>query len=195
MNSKDDQYYINEVVCGNTNAYATLVSRYQDQVYGLALRISGNQLDAEEIAQDAFMKVYKSLRSFKQKSKFSTWLYRIVYNTALSKIRSNKKYNQSVELNSVNQHDLQSTMDTFSGLYNDERSAFLNQALDQLPENEKFLIHLYYVDEKNVKEISEIAEITEDNVKIKLYRIRKKLLQMLSNTLKNEIFDIYGKAK
>ncbi len=195
MNPTDDQYYINEVVCGNTNAFATLVSRYQDQVYGLAFRISGNQLDAEEIAQDAFMKAFKSLRNFKQKSKFSTWLYRIVYNTALSKIRSNKKYNQSVDINSVNQHDLQSTMDTFSGLCNNERSAFLNEALNQLPENDKFLIHLYYVDEKNLKDISEITEISEDNVKIKLYRIRKKLLKMLSNTLKNEIFDIYGKAK
>ena len=195
MNPQSDQYYINEVVCGNTNAFATLVTRYQDQVYGLALRISGNQLDAEEIAQDAFMKAYKSIRSFKQKSKFSTWLYRIVYNTALSKIRSNKKYNQSIELNSINRNDLISTMDTFSGLCNEERSAFLNLALDQLPENDKFLIHLYYEDEKNVKEISEIIEITEENVKIKLYRIRKKILQMLSNTLKNEIFDIYGKAK
>lgn len=192
MNQESDTYYIEQVIKGDVNAFANLVYRYQDQAYTLALRISGNSFDAEEIAQDAFMKVYKSLKNFKQQSKFSTWLYRIVYNTAITKQRSNKKHNQSVDLNETNLQVLTSAFDAYNKICKEERIAHLNNALENLPDDEKFIIHLYYSENKSVKEISEISEIGEDNVKIKLFRIRKKLMHMLSNTLKNEIFDIYG---
>lgn len=192
MKQDTDQYYIEQVIQGDVNAYATLVSRYQDQAYGLALKITGNAFDAQEIAQDAFMKAYKSLSSFKQKSKFSTWLYRIVYNTAITKHRSNKKHNQTVEIGDIQRKDFISAIDTFSDLCKEERNTYLNRALEHLPDDEELIVHLYYTEEKNVKEISEIMAISSDNVKIKLYRIRKKILQMLSHTLKNEIYDIYG---
>jgi len=87
MEFLDDSFYIEKVINGDTSAYTNLVNKHKDMVYTIALRIARNHQDAEEIAQDVFLKAFQSLESFRQKSKFSTWLYRIVYNTAISKIR------------------------------------------------------------------------------------------------------------
>jgi RNA polymerase sigma-70 factor (ECF subfamily) len=193
MNQESDQYYVQEVLDGDANAFSVLVERYQDHTYGLALRITGNAFDAEEVAQDAFLKAYKSLNTFKQKSKFSTWLYRITYNTAITRQRQNKTKDCFIDLADAHQNELVTTMNVFNELYKEERKLYLDKAMEKLSDDEKFLIHLYYTDEKNVKDICEILKITEENVKIKLYRIRKKLLLVLSQSLKNEIFDIYGK--
>ena len=87
MNYREDNFYINKVLKGNLASYAILVEKHKSMAYTLALRISKNHEDAEEVAQDSFLKAYNSLNSFKQESKFSTWLYKIIYNTALSRFR------------------------------------------------------------------------------------------------------------
>ena len=95
---KDDiLYYIDQVLEGNMNAYSFIVDRHKNKVYNLAFRICCNHEEAEEIAQDAFLKAYRALGSFKRKSSFSTWLYRIVYNTAVSYVRIKKKEILSLE--------------------------------------------------------------------------------------------------
>ncbi len=91
MENRNDTYYIEQVLEGKINAFSYLVDRHKDKVYNLAFRICGNREEAEEIAQDAFIKAYRSLRSFRHKSSFSTWLFRIVYNTSISLVRSKKK--------------------------------------------------------------------------------------------------------
>ena len=87
MNYREDSFYINKVLKGNLPSYAILVEKHKGLAYTLALRIAKNNEDAEEIAQDAFLKAYNSLGSFKQDSRFSTWLYKIIYNTAISRFR------------------------------------------------------------------------------------------------------------
>lgn len=82
-----DDIYIEQVLNGNTKAFAFLVDKYKVLVYTVAFRILRNHEDTEEIVQDAFVKAYHALGSFEKKSKFSTWLHRIVYNSAISKTR------------------------------------------------------------------------------------------------------------
>ena len=84
---QQDNIYITKVLEGDRNAFAYLVDKYKTMVYSLALRLVKDREEAEEISQDAFIKAYQSLASFKGKAKFSSWLYRIVYNTAISKLR------------------------------------------------------------------------------------------------------------
>ena len=92
VDNKDDiLYYIDQVLGGNINAFTYIVDRHKDKAYNLAFRICCNHEEAEEIAQDSFLKAYRALGSFKRKSSFSTWLYRIVYNTAISYVRVKKK--------------------------------------------------------------------------------------------------------
>jgi len=88
----DDQHYINLVLQGDANAFSILVDRYKDLVFTLTLRLLKNREEAEEVPQDTFVKVYKSLAKFKGNSKFSTWIYKIIYNTSLDRIKKNKKY-------------------------------------------------------------------------------------------------------
>ena len=87
---------INAVLAGNTNEYAALVKRHQRFVFTLAMRFTKNREDAEEVAQDCFVKAYKALGTFKQTSKFSTWLYSIVYTTAMTFLRKKSLDTQSI---------------------------------------------------------------------------------------------------
>ena len=92
-----DLELINSVLTGNTANYAVLVKRHQRFVFTLALRFAKNREDAEEIAQDCFVKAYKALGTFKQSSKFSTWLYTITYTTAMTYLRKKKLDSTSID--------------------------------------------------------------------------------------------------
>jgi RNA polymerase sigma factor (sigma-70 family) len=177
MSLKEDSYYISEVLSGNTSAYAKLVERYQSLAYTLALRMVKNSQDAEEIAQDAFVKAYASLKNFRGKSKFSTWLYRIIYNTSISMLR--KKQVEMVKIDEKPEF-------TFNLVHHDnlnEENEFtlkaLEKALEILDADERFLITLYYYKDVSVDEISEITGLSSSNVKVKLFRSRKKLHEKL----------------
>ena len=86
----NDQYYINLITQGDTIAFSVLVERYKDLVFTLTYRILKNREDAEEASQDTFIKAYKSLSKFKGDSKFSTWIYKIAYNTSLDRLKKTK---------------------------------------------------------------------------------------------------------
>ena len=90
----DDQHYINLVCKGDANAFAALVDRYKDMVYTLSLRMTGSREEAEELSQDTFIKVYRSLAKFRGESRFSTWLYKVAYNTCLDHLKKIKRTQQ-----------------------------------------------------------------------------------------------------
>ncbi len=96
MTTNDENILIAAIKNGDTRAYAQLVDRYKDLVYTLALRMLKHREEAEEVAQDTFIKVFKSLDKFKGDSKFSTWIYRVAYNTCLDTIKKNKKHLSNV---------------------------------------------------------------------------------------------------
>ena len=91
MSAISDQHYIDKILQGETNSFAVLVDRYKDMIFTLALKMVKNREEAEEVAQDTFIKIYNSLNKFKGDSKFSTWIYKIAYNTCLDRLKKNKK--------------------------------------------------------------------------------------------------------
>ena len=92
MERNDETYYISKVLNGEPNYFSFIVEKYQDIVFSIALKVLRNREDAEEMAQESFIKAYKSLHTFKGNAKFSTWLYRITYNSCISEVRKKKQY-------------------------------------------------------------------------------------------------------
>lgn len=193
MDQKGDKYYIEQVLEGKTSAFSHLVDRHKDRAFNLAFRISGNREDAEEIAQDAFIRAYNSLGSFRMQSSFSTWFFRIVYNTSISCLRTRKKGVLSLE-------DFPAEYSDFAGISQSEEEAereykksVLNFALQKLDEEERGLISLYYYEELDADEISDITGLSKSNIKVKLFRSRQKMLTVLEKT--TNLKGIYNETK
>ncbi|HKK43824.1 MAG TPA: RNA polymerase sigma factor [Bacteroidales bacterium] len=179
MDYKGDIFYIEQVLSGNVNAFGFIVERHKDRTYNLAFRICGSHEEAEEVAQDAFLKAYRSLKSFRMKSSFATWLYRIVYNTAISSVRVKRKGLLSLE-------DFPADANDFIGINPNEeeadreyRSSLINFALQKISEEERGLISLYYYEDMSTDEISEVTGISKSNIKVKLFRTRQKLSEII----------------
>lgn len=187
----DDQYYITRVIEGDTQAFAVLVNQYKDMVFSLALKMIRQREEAEELAQDAFVKAYRSLAGFKNDSRFSTWLYTITYNTCLDRLRKNKRQQQVISTDEYYGHLLMSISDTLEIMEKQERELLIKESLNQLPEEDSFLLTLFYFEEQSVKEIGQIMAINANHVKIKLFRSRKKLATVLQKQLSTEIIEQY----
>ncbi len=181
---KDDLFYINKVCSGDTTGYAVLVNRYKDMAYTLALKITKNEDDAEDAAQEAFIKAFKQLHTFKKESKFSTWLYTIVYRTAIYNIRK-KKNNVEYITEANSKHHAEHTI--LETIEKKEQQLIVQQAIDSLPETELLIVTLFYINEATIAEIETITGLSESNIKVKLFRARKKLKQKLSVTLQQEL--------
>ena len=138
--------------------------------------------DAEELTQDVFLKAFQKLHTFNGKSSFSTWIYRIAYNSAVSNTRKKKFILLSTKESQItNVPD--SAVDELLSRENDELLLQqLENALCKLKTEDRFLITLFYYQDKSVSEISDILEITVENVKVKLYRVRKKLYVLIKQT-------------
>jgi RNA polymerase sigma-70 factor (ECF subfamily) len=183
MGSTEDTILIEKTLSGDLNSFEQIVRKYNSIVFTLALRILKNREEAEEAAQDVFLKAFKSLRSFNSKSKFSTWIYRIAYNESVNRLRSQKKYSETNELNEnlqIGFYDPRTEHDT-----EDEKKIILDSLLT-LPETERIIITLYYYEDMPVKEIAEITGMTESNVKVRLFRSRQKLYDELKGKLEYE---------
>ncbi len=190
MNYREDNFYISKVLQGNLSSFAILVEKHKGMAYTLALRIAKNQEDAEEIAQDAFMKVYNSLSTFKQDSKFTTWLYKIIYNTAISRFRKKHIDSYSMDESSIADSVHEQDDDGLDILHHQERKRIISMAISRLKEDEGVAMTLFYLNENSIKEIEEITGFTDSNIKILLFRGRKKLLFELKKILKDEIVDM-----
>ncbi len=190
MHTKNDNYYINRILNGYTSHYSIIVDRYKDMVHTIAYRLCGNREDAEEVAQDVFVKAYKSLKDFKGKSKFSTWIYSITYNTTVSKLR--KKQLEYVRLDDKDGNLSEIKDKGYEEQNNFDKVPFkiLIKILDELDPIDKSLLTLYYQDDKSVRELSNITGLTMSNVKVRLFRNRRKIFQKLQLVLKEELTDL-----
>jgi len=199
MHHNTDQYYIDRTLDGDTNAFSVLVNRYQDFVFTIAYRIMKSRPDAEEVAQDAFIKSFQSLSSYRGESKFSSWLYQIVYRKALDRIRSNKKM-RSVELIEEITADKNNNdwglfeEDAMHYLEEKEKKKIIQDCLMKLKEQDAAIITFYYFEELSVKEIAAITDLSPDNIKIRLHRSRKKLFSLLEKYILPKINDNNGKV-
>ena len=186
MEAKSDAYYIAEVLKGNAEAFALLVEKYKRLAFSLSMKITRNREDAEEAAQDAFVKAYRSLESFKGGATFKTWLFRIVYTTAISKVRGKKHDVVSFEDYRLSESELMETENAVGQLSAQERSYQLHKAMESLAPDERAILNLYYFEDMPVEEIATIMELSASNVKIKLFRSRKKLYEQLHGLLKGQ---------
>ncbi|MBX2870800.1 MAG: sigma-70 family RNA polymerase sigma factor [Saprospiraceae bacterium] len=191
MHAKEaDQQLVGEVLKGNQTAFRQLVERYKDYVFTVCFRVLQQREEAEEASQDVFIKVYRTLGSFEQKSKFSTWLYTVAYRTALDKVRTRKKGNISIdqEDNFLQIPDKENR--GAEQLINTELlKAQLLAAIRQLKPQDAAVVTLFYLKEKSIKEIVEITGLTTTNVKTKLHRTRESLRKHLKKQLGKEIKD------
>ncbi|MEO9570461.1 MAG: sigma-70 family RNA polymerase sigma factor [Polaribacter sp.] len=193
MTNNNDQLYISKVLKGDANAFAYVVNTYKNMVFSLAFKMTKNRVEAEEISQDTFIKAYKNLSKFKGDSKFSTWLYRIAYHTGLDAIKKNKKNNNTLEINEITFNQIKSVDNILEGIERKERAKIMNDCLDKLPKEERSIIWMFYYDELSLKEIIEITEFSEANIKVKLHRARKKLLAIVEENVAPEIINHYGR--
>lgn len=194
MNHQPDQYYIDQVLEGNVNAFSVLVEKYQSLVYTVVYRVVKNKEIAEEVAQDTFVKAFRSLQKYRGEAKFSTWLYTIAYRKSLDAIKSNKRIMTSELIEEINEGEIEVVTDALNYLQVKERKQIIADSILKLPEEEAAIVTLYYFDEKSIKEIVEIIGLSQDNVKIKLYRSRKKLYSILKNYISPEISSKNGTA-
>jgi RNA polymerase sigma-70 factor (ECF subfamily) len=172
---------IDRIVAGNQQAYAELVDRYKSYAYTLALKILENRPEAEEAAQDAFIKAFHHLKNFNKDSKFSTWLYRIVFNTAVSYKRKRKVAFQNIE-NTIIEYNQEAE----GMLERQDRRKFLNQAISHLNEADKLAITLFYLQEFSLEEIAAITGMQANTVKVRIHRARQRLADELASVLKKE---------
>ena len=183
MKNPNDLFYIQQVKAGDIRAFSAIVSNYQKMVFTIVLKIVENREDAEDIMQEIFVKAYKSLDKFKEESEFSTWLYRIAYNTTISELRKRKVSYISINdgLDTVNEFNDEDEFDL-----KEIKLQYLDEVLKKLPPDEIFLVTLYYYKEQSIEAISKIGNLSIANVKVKLHRIRKKIALELNRLLQDE---------
>ncbi len=190
MDKTEDIFYIEAVRKGNVAAFSFLVERYQNMVYSLALKLLKKPEDAEEMAQDTFVKAYQKLDTYEGKSKFSTWLYSITYNACISELRKRRIDFKSLDDRQISDQDEQRMYDYFSETKKEDQDKYLNLALGKLPEDDQVLVTLYYYENQSMDEISTITGLTVSNIKVKIHRARKKMYEILHEMLHEEIYSL-----
>jgi RNA polymerase sigma-70 factor (ECF subfamily) len=179
MEATQEREYIRRILDGDTSLYAKLLEAYSGKIHALIVRIASSREEAEELTQDVFIKCFNKLGSFRGDCLFSTWLYRIAYNTAVSATRKKKPTSTVIDEKILHNISDQSVDALLNDDENDELLLQLEQAVNKLPPDEKALVTLYYYADKSVTELSSIMDISPSNVKTKLFRIRKKLYYMI----------------
>ena len=174
MTEADDQILVRQCQNGDRRAFETLVDKYQKPLFNLALRMTRNYTDAQDIAQIAFLKAYENLASFDHKYKFFSWLYRIAVNESLNHVNQRRHADQLNE-------DMASEGQSPDVLYDkDETSRRVQDALMELKEEYRSVIVLKHLQGFSYEQISEILEIPEKKVKSRLFTARLMLKDVLN---------------
>jgi RNA polymerase sigma-70 factor, ECF subfamily len=186
-----DTEIINNVLLGQQADYAQLVERYRNFVFTLVLRFTSNREDAEEIAQDVFVKAYRSLADFRGESKFSTWLYTIVRTSCLTFLRKKKPDITSID-NERNDIQLENRESGFTAntIEQKSRHALVNNAIRLLNPDDAQVITLFYKGEQSLEEIGTIMGLEPNNVKVKLHRARLRLKEKMEKYFSQEVSEL-----
>jgi len=187
-----DNEIISRVLKGEQNAYAELVNRYQAYVFTLVLRMIKSREDAEEVAQDVFIKAYRSLADFRGESKFSTWLYTIANTTSITFLRKKKLDVHSLDNEKV--FEVADSKDSgFRANLVEQKSRvnMVNEAIAMLSPDDAEIITLFYKAEQNLEEISRILRLETNTAKVRLHRARTRLKEKMEKNFSEEIKNIY----
>jgi RNA polymerase sigma factor (sigma-70 family) len=187
MEHIEDQVWLDKIKNGNPASYSFIVDKYKPMVYTIAVKILSNPDDAQDTAQESFIKAYQQIASFAGKSKFSTWLYTITYRTAISKLKENRIVTVEMSTDLEEQYISDRSASGLEQLQLKQQKKQVQAAIQKLPKMEALLVTLYYMNEMPVKEIEEITGLGASNIKIQLFRARKKLERELRPLLENEL--------
>jgi RNA polymerase sigma-70 factor (ECF subfamily) len=179
-----DHILISRILEGDEKSVNQLINRHGSLAYSIAFKITSNHMEAEEAAQDAFIKALRALPRFKADSSFKTWFYRIVYNTAVSYVRRRKIDSSGMDvINEKWNGQAEQQME----IEKKERNIILSRAIGELQKEEALLISLFYLNEFSISEIAEISGINIANIKVKLFRARKKLAHIIESKYSREL--------
>jgi len=186
-----DNEILSSVLRGDQQAYAEIVKRYQNFVFTIALRYTPNREDAEEIAQDCFVKAYRSLADFRGESKFSTWLYTIVTTTCLTFLRKKKLEVHSLDNERVfEMADSQDSGMEANQVEQKSRISMVNRAIALLSTDDAQIITLFYKGEQSLDEIGKILGLDPNTVKVRLHRARQRLKDKMEKYFTAEVRDL-----
>jgi len=187
-----DNEIISRVLRGEQNAYAELVTRYQGYVFTLTLRMIRSREDAEEVAQDVFIKAYRSLADFRGESKFSTWLYTITNTTCITFLRKKKLDVHSLDNEKV--FEVADSKDSgFRANLIEQKSRvnMVNEAIALLSPDDAEIITLFYKAEQSLEEIARILRLETNTAKVRLHRARGRLKEKMEKHFTEEVKNIY----
>ena len=193
ITGQPDEEVIGRVLKGDQSAFALLVEKYQNYIFTLVLRFTENREDAEEIAQDVFVKAYRSLADFRGDSKFSTWLFTITRTTCLSFLRKKKLDTQSLD-NERTGLQVENRESGFNANLVEQKSkhAMLNRAIAMLSPDDAQVLNLFYKGDQTLEEIGKIMRLDANTVKVKLHRARQRLKDKMEKYFAHEVREIYA---
>ncbi len=188
---QSDNEILSRVLRGDQQAYAEIVNRYQNFVFTITLRYAPNREDAEEIAQDCFVKAYRSLADFRGESKFSTWLYTIVTTTCLTFLRKKKLEVHSLDNEKVFElADSQDSGMEANQIEQKSRISMVNRAITLLSPDDAQIITLFYKGEQSLEEIGQAMGLEANTVKVRLHRARQRLRDKMEKHFTAEVRDL-----
>ncbi len=183
-----DTEIIQKVLGGEKDCFAYLIDRYKNYVFTLMVNIVGNREDAEEAAQDSFIKAYRCLADFRGESKFSTWLYTIVRTTGITYLRKRKQSYIPID-REIASGKMDNQESEFRADLIERKSRYeqVNRAICMLGTEDAQVINLFYKGEQSLVEIGQIMGLEPNTVKVKLFRARQKLKEKLEKYLSEKI--------
>ncbi len=164
---------------GDVSAFENLILPHEKKVYNIALGICKNEQDAYDISQEVFLKVYKNLSSFSYNSTFSTWLYRIVKNTAIDYLRKENRIRQNQSSEELSPELVDSEKTALEKIVEEEDASFLRHYLDKLDETDRSILIFREVEGQTYEELSKVFDVKIGTVKSRIFRAKKKLRELI----------------
>lgn len=189
----NEQKLVQELKAGSEQAFRTLIDLYQNKALSTCLGFIPNMQDAEDIVQEVFVEVYRSIGNFKEESKLSSWIYRIAVNKCLETIRYKKRkkrkafFQSLVGIQESNGNDVAREFNHPGVLLeNKERTSVLFSKIAELPENQRIVFTLCKIDDLSYKEAAEIMNTSVSSVESLMFRAKKNLQKFLEDYYRNE---------
>ena len=186
----NDTQLIAATLAGDSSAFGDLVVRYQDRLFNMLVRLVGCEQEARDVAQEAFLQAWQKLSSFRGNAKFTTWLYRVAFNIAISRRRKAKPALSVERLREeAGEEPADHTLQPDEPLMTQERIAMVERALSELKEEQRFIVTLREMDELSYEEIAEILDVPVGTVRSRLFRARDELRKVLSRRMADHTSD------
>lgn len=186
---QSDNDIIEQIRKGDARKYSLIVDRHKNQAYALAFRLVGEKREAEELVQDGFVRAFRSLDQFRGDAKFSTWLYRIVYNLCMTRVTRRRPRPDTIHIDEEMLDNV--LVDEEAGadvqMENDEYNRMVAEEIQQLPEKFKSAVTLFYLQEMCYEEMTTVLNLPLGTVKTNLFRGRNLLRERVLLRLKGEL--------